>query len=52
MGSEERITGALELFNEKAVKLERMSFVKTMLEHKTGVTMKIEEKTGGSYLKS
>jgi len=28
MGSEEKIIGALELFNEKAVKLERMSFVK------------------------
>ena len=49
MGDEERIIEALELFNEKAAKLNRLSFIETMLKHKAGVTIKVQKRDDGLF---
>jgi len=43
------IIKALELFNEKTEKLNRLSFIKTVLEHNTGVTISFNKKEDGSW---
>jgi hypothetical protein len=49
MSDIDEIKNALSLFNDKADKLFRLSFVKTMFETQTGVTLSWKAKEDGSY---
>ena len=49
MSDLESLKGSLSLFNEKADKLLRMSFVKTIFETKTGVTLSWKAREDGLY---
>jgi hypothetical protein len=45
----DQIIRALELFNEKAEKLGRLSFIKTLYAHKSGFSIKVEKTDNGMY---
>jgi len=44
-----KIIDALQLFNEKAEKLNRLSFIETVLNHNTGVTLSCKKQEDGFW---
>jgi hypothetical protein len=49
MDNQRKIIDGLNLFNEKAERLDKLSFVKTMFETKTGVSLSGEAKEDGTF---